>query len=326
MIRTIMLVDDKDDHRIIFQNYLDTIGFSTKGASNASEALELLRQERIDLVVSEIKIKGKDGLELMNEAHRNYPDIPFIIMTGYVPEHPYEDIIGAGASDFIAKPFSMGELIAKIYRIQKEKYTLLQLKRTLIRTKKIFENTVGALVSTLEKRDPYTAGHQRRVADLASAIGRELGFAEEKIEGLRLASFVHDIGKIGIPSEILANPGRLNETEISMIKEHPRVGHDILQRVEFPWPIAETVFQHHERLDGSGYPQGLVGRDILAEAKIIGVADVVEAMSAYRPYRPELDLSGALEEISKNKGILYDREIVDACIRLFNEKDFKFVK
>ena len=172
----------------------------------------------------------------------------------------------------------------------------------------------------IETRDPYTAGHQRSVADLARAIALVMGLPPERIEGIRLAAIVHDLGKISIPAEILAKPSRLTEAEMSMIRIHPRSGYEILRRVEFPWPIAQIVLQHHERIDGSGYPQGLRGPDILLEAKILGVADVVDAMCSHRPYRPAIGIDKALAEISQNRGILYDPEVVDACLKYFQEK------
>lgn len=320
----VLVVDDDDDCRRVLQDYLLMTRFSCKGAANASEALAILCRENIDLVVSDIKMAGKDGVELMQEAHREFPGIPFIIMTGYAPEYSYEAIIDAGASDFIAKPFSLGELKAKICRIQKEQHTLRQLHQMLAKVQKLFENTVGALASTLEKRDPYTAGHQNRVGELACAIARELGFSEDRVGVLRLAAFVHDIGKVGVPTDILTKPGKLTETEMSLIKVHCQVGYDILKNVEFPWPIAEMVYQHHERMNGQGYPQGLEGPEILLEARILAVADVVEAMSAHRPYRPALELRMALEEIALNRGALYDGQVVDACLRLFNEQGYTF--
>jgi putative two-component system response regulator len=321
---SILVVDDDEAIGRLINNYLNMRGISHVGASNALEALEILNQKHIDLVISDIKMERISGIELMQRVHREYPHMPFIIMTGYAPDYSYEDIINIGASDFIAKPFSMGELNAKILRIAREKKILWQLQQSLIRSKELLENTVGALASTLEKRDPYTAGHQQRVGYLACALAQEIGLPLERIEGLRLAAFVHDIGKIGVPSEILAKPGKLSEVEMNLIRVHSQVGFDILKRIDFPWPIAEMVLQHHERLNGSGYPHGLIGQKILLEAKIIGVADVFEAMNAHRPYRPALGLSLALDEIYQKKGVLYDEEIVDACIRLFTEKDFKF--
>ncbi len=151
-----------------------------------------------------------------------------------------------------------------------------------------------------------------------------MNLSPDQVEGIYMTAILHDIGKISVPAEILTKPGRLNEIEMNMLRTHPEVGYDILKRIDFPWPLAKVVLQHHERMDGSGYPKGLKGDEILLEAKIIGIADVVEAMSSHRPYRPALGIDKALEEISKNKGILYDPEVVDACIKLFKEKGFKF--
>lgn len=188
----------------------------------------------------------------------------------------------------------------------------------------VLEDTVQAIAATVEKRDPYTAGHQRRVADLAAAIGGELGLPHERIFAIHLAGVVHDLGKISIPAEILSKPGRLNDIEYSLIKQHPQAGYDILKEVDFPWPLAQFVLQHHERLDGSGYPGGLKGDEILLEARIIAVADVIEAMSSHRPYRPGLGMETALAEVSENRGTLYDADVVDAALRLFREQDYHF--
>ncbi|MFC2011348.1 PAS domain S-box protein [Chloroflexota bacterium] len=184
------------------------------------------------------------------------------------------------------------------------------------------ESTVQALARTLEVRDPYTAGHQQRVTQLACAIGRELGLLQ--IDSISISSAIHDIGKIYVPAELLSKPGRLNEVEFNMIKMHPEAGYDILKNVEFPWPVAAIVHQHHERINGSGYPQGLSGKDILMESRILAIADVVEAISSHRPYRPSLGIEVALGEISKNRNSLYDPTAVDACLNLFNEKNFSF--
>jgi putative nucleotidyltransferase with HDIG domain len=177
---------------------------------------------------------------------------------------------------------------------------------------------------TVEMRDPYTAGHQRRVSKLACAIAREIGLPGAQIEGIRMAGEIHDIGKIYVPAEILSKPGKLTDIEFTIIKTHAQVGYDILKNIEFPWPIADIVVQHHERLNGSGYPAGLKGGAILPEANIIIVADVVEAMSSHRPYRPAHGIDTALAEIVQNKGVLYDAAVVDHCVRLFKEKRFSF--
>ncbi len=198
-----------------------------------------------------------------------------------------------------------------------------ELQRSLEQVRKSFEGTIEVLVSTIGIRDPYTAGHQRQVARLACTIASEMGLPEEQIKGLRMAGMVHDIGKISIPVEILSKPGQLRNFEWGMIYAHPKIGYDILKTVEFPWPVAQIVFQHHERLDGSGYPRGLSDDDILLEARIMAVADVVVAMSSHRPYRSARGLADALEEISQNKGVLYDAGAVDVCLKLFAEKRFE---
>ena len=199
-----------------------------------------------------------------------------------------------------------------------------ELRQSLERLQKTLEGTVHALASAVEMRDPYTAGHQRRVTELACAVAEEMGLSEEQIEGLRMAALIHDIGKINVPAEILSKPTHLTDIEFDLMKIHPQTGYDILKGIEFPWSVAQIVLQHHERLDGSGYPTGLKGDEILLEPRILGVADVVEAVSSHRPYRPARGLEKALEEIAQNKGKLYDSKVVDACLRLFAEGRFAF--
>jgi putative nucleotidyltransferase with HDIG domain len=190
------------------------------------------------------------------------------------------------------------------------------------------QQTLGAIIQVLEKtvevRDPYTAGHQRRVADLARSIASEMGFSQDRIDGIRIAGIIHDIGKIYVPAEILSKPRRLTTYEFNLVKTHSQVGYDILKSIEFPWPVANIVLQHHERLNGSGYPNKLMHDNILIEARILGVSDVVEAMASHRPYRPALGLDAALKEIADHKGSLYDSEVVEICTRLFREKMFDF--
>lgn len=190
--------------------------------------------------------------------------------------------------------------------------------------RKSLEETVTTLASTTEKRDPYTSGHQERVNRLALAIARELGLPDQQIEGLHIAALLHDIGKIALPAEFLAKPTQLLKIEKTVIEHHTEVGYEILKNIHFPWPVAEIVYQHHEHLDGSGYPRGLTDKDILLEAKIIAVADVVEAMSSHRPYRPSLGIASALSEIRAGKGTLYHGPSVDVCLHLFQEKKFDF--
>lgn len=200
----------------------------------------------------------------------------------------------------------------------------IQLKQTLAQLKKALEGTIQGIASALEMRDPYTADHQKRVSQLACAIAQEMGLDGEQVEGIRLSGLIHDIGKIYVPAEILSKPGRISQAEFNVIKAHCQVGYDILKSIDFPWPIAQITLQHHERMNGSGYPSGLGRENILLEARILAVADVMEAMASHRPYRPTLGLEKALEEITQNRGILYDSDVVQAGLKLFSEGKFIF--
>jgi putative nucleotidyltransferase with HDIG domain len=196
-------------------------------------------------------------------------------------------------------------------------------QKNLEKLRQTLSGIIQAVAMMVESRDPYTAGHQRRVSDLGRTIAQEMGLSTDETDGIRIAGMLHDIGKISIPAEILSKPGRLSDIEFSLIKAHAETGHNILKEIDFPWPIATIVLQHHERIDGSGYPRSLKGDEICIEARILTVADVVEAMASHRPYRPGLGIDAALNEIEKNKGIFYDNAVADACLRLFREKDFK---
>ncbi|HVP89696.1 MAG TPA: PAS domain S-box protein [Terriglobales bacterium] len=231
------------------------------------------------------------------------------------------EINGAVLRNQDQTPYGMVFLCRDIADRKQAETNLHQSVRQLRTTLKA---AIDSLASAIEMRDPYTAGHQERVTRLATAIAREMKLGDERIEGIQIAGIIHDIGKLYVPAEILSKPTKLNELEYSMVKMHAQVGYTILSKIDFPWPIARIVHQHHEFVNGSGYPQGLAGKDILLEAKILCVADVVEAMSSHRPYRPALGLQAAIEEISQKRGILYDREVVDACLRLLSGKNFKF--
>jgi len=198
------------------------------------------------------------------------------------------------------------------------------LRRSEAGLKNSLIGTIGAVCKAVEVRDPYTAGHQVRVSRLARTIAQELGLDSDQIEGVRMGATIHDIGKIQAPSEILSKPSKLNELEYSLIKDHAKVGYEILKDIEFPWPIADIAYQHHERMDGTGYPQGLKGDEICIEARIVAVADVVESMASHRPYRAALGIEAALNEIMTNRGKLYDADVVDACLKVFKEKKFDF--
>jgi len=207
--------------------------------------------------------------------------------------------------------------------IDREK-SVIQLQQSSQKLKKSLDASIETMSKIVEAKDPYTAGHQQRVSQLSIAIAKELNLSPDKVEGVRIASLIHDIGKVGLPSEILSKPDKISIEEYNLIKRHSQIGYDILKGIDFSYPVAQIVLQHHERLNGSGYPNHLKSEKILLEAKIIGVADVVEAMSSHRPYRPALGIEIALEEISQNRGILYDPEVVDVCLKLLKEKGFKF--
>jgi len=199
-----------------------------------------------------------------------------------------------------------------------------KLKQSYKKLQKIIEGTANIIMKVVETRDPYSIGHQQRVSKLATTIAQEMKLSQDKIEGTRIASLVHDIGKVNLPTEIIIKPNKLIDVEFNLIKNYPKVGYDILKKVDFPWPIAEIVLQHQEKIDGSGYPRGLKGDEICIEAKILGVANVVEAMTSYKSYRTALSIDESLAEIVENKNILFDPEVVDTCLKLFKEKDFKF--
>lgn len=197
------------------------------------------------------------------------------------------------------------------------------IKRYIERLEQSMKSTINVVAKIGELRDPYTHGHERRVGEIAAAIAAEIGLDTNEVEGIRIAGYLHDIGKIGVPAEILAKPTRLTQKEFELVKDHAHTSYEILRDVEFPWPVAEAAWQHHERLDGSGYPCGLKGEEIILEARILAVADTVEAMSSHRPYRPALGIDAALEEIEKSRGKLYDPQAADACLRLFREKGYR---
>ena len=242
--------------------------------------------------------------------------IPIYISIGNVHVGKETDIICLVATDLTEV-----KQIEEIVAAKKMALAALQASHELQQS---LEESIKAIANTVESRDEYTAGHMRRVGQLAPAIARELGLSEDAIHGIELASTIHDVGKISIPVEILTKPAKLSRIEYLLIQTHAEAGYDIVKNIKFPWPIALLILQHHERMDGSGYPQGLKGEEILLESRIIAVSDVIEAMASRRPYRAELGIDAALAEIRQGRGTLYDPAVVDACVRLFEEKSFSF--
>jgi len=340
-VARILIVDDEEPIRQLLGQILERSGYECSLAENAPEARELLKQHNFELILSDINMPGESGLDFVRYTLAEYPNTAAVIVTALDDPLTAEVVLEIGVYDYIIKPFGRNgvmisvanalhrrqlEIDNRVYRESLEKKVAdrtSELRDSMQRLRKALEGSIHAMALTVETRDPYTAGHQQRVADLAFAIGKELRLSDDRVQGISMAGVIHDLGKISIPAEILSKPGKITKIEFDLIKTHPRVGYDILKSIEFPWPIAQIVLQHHERIDGSGYPSGLRGEEILLEARILGVADVVEAMASHRPYRPALGIDKALEEISEKKGTLYDPDVVDVTLRLFNEKGFK---
>lgn len=327
-----------------------------------SKAVEALKQHAFCLVVSDQMMPEMDGTEFLAQVRERWPDTVRILMTGYAETETVIRAINQGSVfRFVSKPWEIREL-KKIVKDAIDQYRLVnehreltrlteeqnrelvelnqglekrvqnrtrqlrqneeELNNTLTQLRSSLEGTIQALAATAEARDPYTAGHQRRVADLSRAIAQKMGLPQDQVDGVRMAGSIHDLGKIYVPSEILNKPGKIRANEFELVKSHPEVGYEILKTITFPWPVAEIEIQHHERLDGSGYPKGLKGDEILLEARIVAVADVVESMSSHRPYRPALGIEKALEEIKSGRGTVYDERVVDACLSVFNEDGY----
>ena len=342
---SILIVDDDESILRSLALILEKKGYETETAVTGREAIEKVHERFFNLAFLDIRLSDMEGVELLAPFKEMHPDMVVIIVTGYASLETAVRALNEGAAAYITKPLNMDEVLVTVreglekQRLAMENRRLYQeaqrelaerkkvereIQRNLEKMRKAMEGTIHAMAFIVETRDPYTAGHQQRVTRLACAIAKEMGLSEEQIDGIRLAGLIHDLGKICVPAEILSKPGRINEAEFSLVKTHPKVGHDMLKTIDFPWPVAQIVLQHHERMDGSGYPQGLLGGEIHLEARILAVADVVEAIASHRPYRPALGLQKALQEISRNSGILYDSEVVKVCLRLFTEQGFGF--
>ena len=325
----ILVVDDEEDICDMIQQAIELSGYDCSTAGSGEEALEILVKKSVNVIITDIRMPGIDGIELIQKVKEKH-NTDIIVMTAYASGLTYENVIELGASDFVQKPVSPKELLVRLKRVLREHSLLFERKKADIELQESFkklskalEQTVNALTTTVEMRDLYTSGHQRRATQICCAITKEMGLSSHQVAGMRIAGLLHDIGKICVPSEILSKPGSLTRSEFNLLKEHPQVGYEIVKGIEFPWPVAQIILQHHERMDGSGYPYGLTRDNISIEAKILAVSDVVEAMSSHRPYRPALGIEAALKEISKKNGRLYDPDVTEACMVLFKEKKFK---
>lgn len=321
--KSILVVDDELQMRQILMEVCGEAGHKCLEVESGYKALEALQGQHFDLVITDIEMPGLSGIQLTEKIKSlNGPDV--IMITGYAKDFSYGEAIAKGASDFIQKPFELKELLIRIKRVFRERSLRNELSVRLTQLMSALEGVIHALSMSIDARDPYTAGHQKRSTELAVEIGQFIGLPEDRITGIRMAGAIHDLGKIAVPAEILSRPSRLSDMEFSLIKTHSKVGYNILKEIDFPWPIAETIYQHHERLDGSGYPRGLKGDNILLEAKIMAVADVVEAIASHRPYRPALGLEAAADELSSHVGVLFDPDVVDACLEIIRREDFVF--
>jgi len=332
----ILAVDDTPASLRLLTDILKAEGYEVRSAISGELALHAATVQPPELVLLDVSMPGLNGFEVcqrMKEQEQTR-DVPVIFVSSMSDTQEKLKGFELGAVDYVTKPFQREELLARVHthlELNRLRHRLEDMVEDRTRSLQISEmklranllESISAIAATVEMRDPYTAGHQRRVAMLATAIAHELGLSQHQIEGLHLAAVVHDVGKIKIPAEILSKPGRLTELEFELIKQHPQDGYEIVKEVDFPWPIAQFVRQHHERLDGSGYPDGMKGEEILLEARIIAVADVIEAMASHRPYRPGLGIEAALTEISAKRDTMFDAAVVDAALRLFREKHYQ---
>lgn len=333
----ILVVDDTPTALRLLTDILKAEGYEVRSAISGELALHAAASNPPELVLLDIRMPEMDGYEVCRhlKAQIATRDVPVIFVSAASETDEKVKGFELGAVDYVTKPYQREELLARVRthlelnRLRNHLEDLVEertgeLRESEKKLRTSLLDSITALAAIVEMRDPYTAGHQGRVAQLAVAIARELQLQDEQVEGIHLASVVHDVGKIRVPAEILNKPGKLTSLEFDLIKEHAQNGYEILKTIDFPWPIAQIVQQHHERLDGSGYPQALMGDQILLEARIMVVADVVESMLSHRPYRPALGVDAALEEIAAHKGSLFDPAAVEACIRLFQVRGFGF--
>jgi putative nucleotidyltransferase with HDIG domain len=335
----VLVVDDEKSIRYTFEIFLSKEGHEVFSAENVAQAIDFVEKKDFDLIISDIIMPKGTGIELLQKVKEINPDIP---MTGEPTVETASTSVKYNAFEYITKPIDKPTLLGCVNRALAYK-NLLDSKKELERENKKYrfhledlvqerteslqktmQSTIEVVSSILELRDPYTAGHQIRVGNLAVRIGQKIGMEKNKLTGLYVSGYLHDLGKISVPSEILTKPSKLTPVEFEIIKSHVDYGYDVLKKLDLPWPVADIVRQHHERMDGSGYPDGLVREEILPEAKVLAVADVVEAMTSHRPYRPGLGLEKACEEIRSNKGEKFDEEVVEAALELFLKDQYVF--
>lgn len=360
----VLIADDRIEDRKLLRVVLEGMGHSVTEACDGEQALSAARAQHPDAILSDILMPRMDGFALCRELQKDpeLRTIPFVFVTAtYGERQSQEFATELGAARVLTKPFEaaqlrelLGALLAREdgldatqpfdllgetafhkrhaevvahkldQKVEELEAANARLMQNDARTRELMMAMVETVIAMVEWRDPYTVGHQRRVGDLAAAIAAEMGLDADHVQGIRLGGYLHDVGKIAVPSDLLAKPVRLKDAEMALVRIHAESGHDILSKIDFPWPLAEIAHQHHERLDGSGYPRGLAGDAILPEARIVAVADVMEAMISHRPYRAGLGLERALAELERGRGTIYEPAAVDACVRLFREQRYAF--
>lgn len=318
--KVLMVEDNPGDARLVQLLLAEVGGFDVTWKQDLHEAAQWLAENQPDAVLLDLSLPDSQGVATIDAMRRVAPDLAVIVFTGLNDEAVGVAAVKRGCQDYLVKGQGDGLLIGRTITYAVERKAIEhERQQATERMKRVLLQTVKAVSLTLEMRDPYTAGHQRRVAQLATAIGERLNFDPDRLEGLHTGALIHDLGKINVPSDFLSRPGKLSEAAFGVIKSHPDVGAEIVDGIDFPWPVSAMIRQHHERLDGSGYPNGLKGDDIILEARILAVADVVEAISSHRPYRPSLGLDAALKEIKDKSGSHYDPAVVEACIAIIHD-------
>ncbi len=338
----ILVVDDETSIRKTFEIFLSKEGHQTFLAESVEEALTLFKEQDLDLIITDIIMPEISGMDLLDTIKSKNPDIPVIIMTGEPTVDTAKLAVRSNAYDYLIKPVAK-ETLLKVIKYALEKKELLDKKNQLEDENKQYRDnlerlvqqrtealqkavngTIETIANILEHKDPYTAGHEYRVGILSLAIARKMGLNEQQQKSVYFAGYLHDIGKLLIASEILSKPGKLTRGEYEVIKEHVYSSYELTQNIQLPYSISDIILQHHERMNGSGYPNGLKNNEISIEARVLAVADVIEAMSSHRPYRPGFEISVALSEIKEKSGILFDRQVVEATVSLFEQDHFDF--
>ncbi len=323
--RVLIVEDNPGDARLISEMLSDVeYGFDVDVLTTLAAALERLAAGSVDVIILDLGLPDSQGEATFEQIAQAAPDVAIVVLTGEADPRAALRIMEEGAQDYLVKGRVDSELLGRTVRYaigrKRAERTLRdsesQLKASNVLLERMVHDVAEAMGRVVEARDPYTQGHQERVARVSKALAVHMGLSAEEVAAVEMAALVHDIGKLGVPAEILSRPGTLGEVEFLLIKEHPRMGYDILKDIAFPWPVAQIALQHHERMDGSGYPDRLQGGDILLEARVVAVGDVVEAMASHRPYRPALGLDAAVTEIRSHPE-LFDADVTQACVELY---------